>query len=209
MIRTITFLFALLITFTSFGQTFEGKIVYKTSYKSRIPNVTDQQLTSMMGNTQDYFIKEGDYKSATNGAYVKWQLYINADNKIYSKLSNSETLLWNDGASNLDSILKAEVNKGVIEVLGYKCDELILTCKSGIQKYYFNEKLKVDPKLFEKHKFGNWHFFLTYAHSLPLKMSIEAGEYSVESTATNIQEMKLDKAFFVLPPNSITKKSPN
>jgi hypothetical protein len=40
-------------------------------------------------------------------------------------------------------------------------------------------------------------------------MIIEAGEYSVESIATEIHEMKLDKAIFVLPPNSITKKSPN
>lgn len=202
MFKTITISFALLNAFTSFGQSFEGKIVYKTSYSA-------QQLTTMMGDTQDYFIKDGDYKSITNGTYVKWQLYINSDNKIYSKLTNSETLLWNDGASNPDSILKAEVNKGVLEVLGYKCDELILTCKSGVQKYYFNEKLGVDSKIFEKHQFGNWYFILTNTHSLPLKMIIEAREYNVESIATEIQEMKLDKAIFVLPPNSITKKSPN
>jgi hypothetical protein len=202
MIRTITLLFALLQAFISFGQTFEGKIVYKTSY-------SNQQLTTMMGDTQDYFIKNGDYKSATNGTYVKWQLYINADNKIYSKVTNSETLLWNDGASNPDSIVKAEVNKDVLEVLGYKCDELIVTCRSGVQKYYFNDKLGVDSNLFEKHQFGNWYFILTNTHSLPLKMILEAGEYSVESIATEIQEVKLDKAFFALPPNSITKKSPN
>jgi hypothetical protein len=40
-------------------------------------------------------------------------------------------------------------------------------------------------------------------------MIIEAGEYSVESIVTEIQELKLDKAFFALPPNSITKKSAN
>ncbi len=69
--------------------------------------------------------------------------------------------MWNDGAVNPDSVLKTELNKEVVDILGYKCDELILTCKSGVQKYYFNSKLQIDPKLFENHKFGNWYQYLS------------------------------------------------
>jgi hypothetical protein len=154
--KTLTFLIATLLTIASFGQSFEGKIIYKNTYKSKLPNLTDEQFTSMLGTTQTYFIKGGDYKSETNGTFVLWQLYVNKDNKLYNKMANSETLLWNDGAINSDTVLKAEFNKGVTEIVGYKCDELILTCKSGIQKYYFNSKLSVDPTVFLNHKFGNW-----------------------------------------------------
>ena len=49
-----------------YGQTFEGKIVYQNSYKSKISNVTDAQFGSMMGTTQEYFIKKGNYRE-TNG----------------------------------------------------------------------------------------------------------------------------------------------
>lgn len=208
MTKTITFLLASLFTITSFGQTFEGKIVYKNTYKSKMPNVTDEQFTQMMGSTLEYHIKNGNYKSVTNGSFLLWQLYVNKDNKLYNKMANAEPLLWNDGAVNSDEVLKAEVNKGVTDILGYKCDELILTCKSGTQKYYFNTKLSVDTKLFINHKFGNWYDFLSKSNSLPLKSIIDNGQFTLESVATEVKVMKFDNTFFELPANAKTNKSP-
>lgn len=121
-------LFAFLATFTTFGQTFEGKITYKNSYKSKILTVTDSQFVLTMGSNQEYFIKNGDYKTVANGRLFQSQNYINKENKLYTKMANSEAYLWNDGTINPDEVLKTEINKGVIEVLGYKCDEIILTC---------------------------------------------------------------------------------
>lgn len=112
MTRIFIFLLVTLFAITSFGQTFEGKIVYKNTYRSKIPNVTDEQFTTMMGSVQEYFIKNGNYKSVANGSFFQWQLYVNKENKLYSKMANSEILLWNDGAANSDKVLKAEVNKG-------------------------------------------------------------------------------------------------
>ena len=173
-----------------------------------MPNVTDQQFTTMMGSTQDYFIKSGDYKSVANGSFFQWQLYVNKDNKLYSKMANSETLLWNDGSENKDEIIKTELNKGVTEILGFKCDELILTCKSGTQKYYFNSKLSVDTKLFINHKFGNWYDYLLKANALPLKTIVDNAQFTLESVATEVKETKLDKTLFDLPANVQTTKSP-
>ena len=206
--KTITFLLATLISICSFGQSFEGKIVYANSYKSKMPNVTDQQFATMMGSTQEYFIKGGDYKSAANGSFFQWQLYVNKDNKLYSKMANSETLLWNDGSENKDEIIKTELNKGVTEILGYKCDELILTCKSGTQKYYFNSKLSVDTKLFISHKYGNWYDYLLKANALPLKTIVDNSQFTLESVATEVKEIKLNKTLFDLPANVQTTKSP-
>ena len=58
MIRTITFLLATFISVTSLGQSFEGKIVYKNTYKSKLSNVTDEQFTTMMGSIQGVFHKK-------------------------------------------------------------------------------------------------------------------------------------------------------
>ncbi|MCX8144149.1 MAG: hypothetical protein N3F62_07835 [Bacteroidia bacterium] len=206
--KVITIIFAALTTMTVFGQSFEGKIIYSNSYKSKNPKMTDQQWTSMMGSTQEYLIKDGDYKSITNGTLIQWQLYINKDNKLYTKMSNSETVFWNDASVQGDEILKVEVNKGVTEILGYKCDEVILTCKSGVQKYYFNSKLSVDTKLFKNHKFGNWYDYLSKSNSLPLKSVIETNQFIMQSVATEVKPMKLDTKIFELPAGIKIEKSP-
>lgn len=193
---------------TTFAQNFEGKIIYANTYKSKNPQMTDQQWASMMGSTQEYLIKGGNYKSIANGTLVQWQLYINKDNKLYSKMSNSETAFWNDGSVQGDEVLKVELNKNVTEILGYKCDEVILTCKSGVQKYYFNAKLTVDTKLFANHKFGNWFDYLSKANALPLKSIIETAYFNFESVATDVKTMKLDDKEFELPAGIKTDKSP-
>ena len=77
-----------------------------------------------------------------------------------------------------------------------------------IQKYYFNTKLSVDTKLFKNHKFGNWYDFLSKSNSLPLKSIVDNGQFSLESVATEVKEMKLDKTFFDLPADVKTMKSP-
>lgn len=203
----LTFLtvFSVLLTF---GQTFEGKIVYSNAYKSKNQQIPDQQWQMMLGSTQEYFIKGGNYKSVANGQLMQWQLYINKDNKLYNKMSNSEEAIWNDGSIQGDEVLKTEVNKGVVEILGYKCDEVVLTCKSGVQKYYFSSKIAADPKLFVNHKFGNWYQYLSLSNALPLKMVVETAQFEMTSTATEVTASKLDDNLFQLPSGIQTVKSP-
>jgi hypothetical protein len=205
--KLLTFALTVLIA-TVFGQNFQGRIVYQNTYVSKLPNVTSEQFTSMMGSTQTYIIKGGDYKSSANGTFFQWQLYINKDNKLFNKMSNSETVLWNDGATNPDEVLKVEVNKNVTEVLGYKCDEVVLTCKSGTQKYYFNSKLGVDISLFTGHLYGNWYDYLKVAKALSLRSVIDNAQFTLTCLATEVTELKLDDKEFQLPENVKTAKSP-
>lgn len=208
MLKIITTITVFFFATVSFAQNFEGKIVYENTYTSKVPGITDGQFAAMLGSVQEYYIKDGDYKSVANGTFFQWQLYVNKDNKLYTKMINAEALLWNDGASNSDEVLKTEINKNAVEVLGYKCDELILTCKSGTQKYYFNTTLSVDKKLFANHKYGNWFAFLSSSNALPLKSIIESKEFTLESIATEVSPLKLEKALFELPANAKTIKSP-
>jgi hypothetical protein len=200
-----------LLTFavtTSFAQSFEGVIKYKNSYKIKIPTLTNEQFTAMMGTNIDYFIKGGNYKTTTNGNYLLWQLYISKDGKLYNKTANSPTILWNDVTVNTDEVLKAETKKDALDVLGYKCDELILTCKSGVQKYYYSSKVKMDATLFENFKYQNWYEYLSRANALPLKMIIDNSQFYLESVATEVQKKKIDASMFKLPAGVKLEKNP-
>ena len=153
--RILATFLAIMLALSSIGQNFQGKMILKNSYQSKIPNLTSEKLTAMFGSATDYYVKGGEYKSVSNGTFVQWQLYVNADNKLYNKYANSDTITWNDGASNTDEVLKSEVIKSAAKILGYDCDELIFTCKSGVQKYYYNTAFGIDPALYVNHQFGN------------------------------------------------------
>lgn len=202
----------LLFLFTALSgalaQNFEGKIMYRNTFKSNLPNVTDEQWSTMLGDKMEYSIKGASYHSVSNGALLQWQLYHPTENKLYTKLANSETVLWHDGAVNEDEVLQAELKKGAAEILGYTCDELTLTCKSGIQVYYFHQSLGVDPGLFTKHKFGNFYDYIAKAKALPLKTIVENAQFKLVSTAEAVNPMVLDKALFSLPAGVKTEKSP-
>lgn len=206
--KVFCFILALFSTILLSAQSFEGKIIYTNAFKSKTPSITDEQFTSMMGARHEYFVKQGDYKTNANGTLVQWQLYRNSDNKLYTKMANSEAAFWNDGAVNQDEVLKVELNKQVTEVLGYKCDEIIVTCKSGVQKYYYNSGFPVDVMAFEKHKFGNWYAFVSNSKSLPLKILVDNPQFTLEQVAVEVTPMKLDKEMFSLPANMQITKSP-
>ena len=203
-------LFSICLSFfclSCLAQSFEGEIVYQNAYRSKFPNLSDLQLTTLLGSIQDYYIKDGNYKSETNGALLKWQLYINADNKLYNKFSKSDTLQWNDASVNKDSVLSIEKNLGVTEILGYKCNELVLNCKNGMERFYFSDKLPVDSKLFINHALNNWYAYLSKANALPLKIIIDNYQFTMVSIATEIKPVKLDKAMFILPAGTKSIKS--
>jgi hypothetical protein len=123
-------------------------------------------------------------------------------------MPDSDVILWNDGTQYNDTVLSVELNKDAAEILGYRCDELILTCQSGIQKYYFNSKLGVDVSLFTKHLYGNWYDYLKLAKALPLKSVVDTEQFSFTSLATEVKAMKIDDGELKLPPNAKTAKSP-
>lgn len=205
--KTIFSILFLVISIASFSQNFKGEIVYSNTYKSKSQQVTDEQWNIMLGTTQRYITQNGNYKSITNGKLLQWQLYINKENKLYNKMSNTEIIYWNDGSVQGDEIVKVEINKNVEKVLNLLCDEVILFCKSGVQKYYFNSTLSIDPNIFINHKFGNWYDYLSKSNSFPLKMIVENNQFIITSIATEIIPKNIEDEVFNLPPNVKTEKS--
>lgn len=190
------------------AQLFEGEVVYKMTYKSKLPNVTDEQFGAMMGNEMTYSIKKGDYKNSFNGNFVQYQLYVNKDNKLYSKFSNSETLFWKDCSTDAEVVINRESKIKALDVLGYSCDELILATNSGVQKYYYNATLGIDAKLYESHKYANWYDFVSISQAVPLRFYVENTQFILEGVATSIKRMSIDSKTLALPIGAETAKSP-
>src|SRR5882757_436883 len=87
------------------AQNFEGEIIYQNAYQSKIAGLTDEKFMALMGTEQDYFIKGASYKSVINGTLAQWQLYVPGENKLYTKMSNSDTAFWDNAAINPDSVI--------------------------------------------------------------------------------------------------------
>ena len=201
----IAFIFA---SVSAFSQAFEGGILYMNSVKSKNKKITDAQYTQMFGSQIEYFIKQGNYKYLSNGTIAQCQLYNNKENKVYTKLANSETVYWNDAAVDSEVILKSEVKKHSTVILKYLCDELILTCKSGVRKYYYTPQFVVNPVLFANHKYGNVYEVYKTSKSIILKTIIETPDCVMETVATQIKKKVLDNKVFYLPPTVKAVKSP-
>jgi hypothetical protein len=199
-----------LIAFTTkaSAQNFEGKIVYKNSFVSRIPQLTDAQLTTLMGDRQEYYILNSDYKSTVNGSYSQMQLFNHQENRIYHKLSSSDTLYWIDAGKENDPVVSHTIERMKENILGYSCDVLTIKTQDGTMTYYFNEKLKIDPVLFKDHRYMNYGFIVSLTKALPLKVIAETKQFRMESVATEVIPQKLEKSFFGIPAGTPTKISP-
>ena len=194
--RTL-FLFFLLITpLISRSQAFEGKISYTNSYRSKTPHLNDQQLGTMMGTNQDYYIKGADYKSIFNGTFVKMQLYRSDENRSYALTAKSDSLYWEDYSKNNDIATRIVVEKAKETVVGVICDVLVVYTPKTKTSYYYNTKYAVDPARFEQHNFGNWYYLLSKTKALPLKTISENDQFILISTAVSITPMKLEGSLF-------------
>lgn len=202
-------LLAALTTGIAKAQDFEGEVLYSIKYQSKNPKMSNTQMEFLFGNWQSFGIKGGSYKNTSNGKVLLWQIYKGSENKLYNKAANAETIFWIDVAVQKDEVLKTELNKGVTEILGYKCDELILTCKSGLQKYYFNAELAINPETYKTHKYGNWYDYLLLSKAIPLKTIIENEQFVMEQVATAVKPKKVAEDYFNLPINAETAPSPN
>lgn len=197
-------LLLLLCPIIGFAQSFEGIITYSNSYKSKSPDLKDEQLNSMMGTTQEYYIKGGDDKSVINGSFVKMQLYKNDENRIYTLTAKSDSLYWVDCGINKDIATKYEIEKSKDTIMGVICDVLIVYTLKSKTYFYYNDKYGVNPELFTKHQYDNWYYIISKTKALPLKTVYEDEQYVITSTAVMITPTRLEDNIFTILDKSKT-----
>ena len=61
--------------------------------KSNLPDIPTEQICSNIPDYIDYFIKDGNYMFIANdSSLLNWMLYINNENRTYSKYNYSDTV---------------------------------------------------------------------------------------------------------------------
>ncbi|MBS1759289.1 MAG: hypothetical protein JST23_04115 [Bacteroidetes bacterium] len=203
---TILFLFFFTVV-KGYCQNFEGEIIYNNHFTSKMKSYTDEQLGNLIGTKQEYLIKDGNYKSFLNGMSVTMQLYDNKSNRIYNRTPKSDTLYWFDASMNTDAVTSFEIKRNTEKILGYQCDAIIMKTKTGTTTIYYNAKYKVDSKLYTKHSYSNWAFYINQTKSLPLKTIIETDSFKMESIAVEIKPMSLGGEYFNIDIKTPVKKS--
>ena len=205
----------LLITGTIFlvnrmyGQTFQGKVVYDNRFTSKVSNVTDEQMRTIIGARLEYFIREGCYKSLLNGRSLVMQLYNYKDNRLYNQKYGSDTLYWFDASKDTDELQRIETRQNAAVILGKKCDAIIFYTKAGVITTYYSSDYKLDVKAYSNHQFNNWNVYAEKTGALPLKTVIENNQFKMESTAVEITPLELDPGFFSIGQDIPVRQSAN
>ena len=100
-----------------------------------------------------------------------------------------------------------KIVKNKEKVLGLDCDALVVYTKSDTTTFYYNSKYKADARLYAKHKYVNWFFFLSKSGALHLKTVMRSKQFIMESVAVEVKPMQLAANYFVIPPGTPLKKS--
>lgn len=187
------------------AQSFEGVVLYQNKYQSKSPDVSNEQLTSNFGSKQKELISStGDYKNVFNGSIIKEQLYKSDENKAYTLLASSDIWYYEDYGKNKDKALSFEFSENADTILGLNCNVINVKTETGYIKFFFNDKYKIEPELYNKHLYGNWYYIISKTKSIPLKVIYDTPKFTMISEAVSVEEQELDEADFRLPINAKT-----
>ena len=177
------------------GQSFNGSITYHIKYESKNPQITNDMLNTYMGDTIQYFISGNKYYSEANGMMVQQFLYDGDENKIYQNINGTVSII---DASVPDSLTYqySELVNSDVTVLGKITRTITVTTEMGKSDYYFIEDVKVDPDLFQHHRFQNWNELIRKTKSITIKYRLEYLDFVINATAVSINVGNFSEIFF-------------
>lgn len=191
-------------SFGVFGQQrqFEGEVIYKVEIKNPNPNIVPDSVWDARVKDkimyQKYYYKGDKYKSVISKKAI--QLYDSKENALLNYNIENDTILINSipADKSIDPVKSITHEDTAKEILGYKCQKLIVTGKLSKTTYYYSTDLKIPAENFKNHNYGNWYQFLKEANSLPLKIITKSGFLYMEMTAIEVKPKSIDDSEFVI-----------
>jgi hypothetical protein len=183
---------------------FEGKIVYRNQFIIKSHTESAQALSTLTANQIVLYFKNGNSIESYDKGYVSQDLYLSAENKMYTKEKYSDTLYWFDCSKPGETILKHSVTRKKEIILGIPCDELTMNYEKKTVRFYYNsDTLKINPTWYKNLTYTNRHFTSRIMQSVPLKIVIEREDYKFTSTVISISHEKVDDKVFDIPSTAI------
>lgn len=202
-------LFALLfytLSIYHLNSQFVGEIVYQNYYQSKTKGITDSEMTTLFGERQELYIYNNYYKIVHFGLDTSFEMYRGNENKVYMYKQNSDTITWIDAISDtLSHVSEYHIDSIGEDILGYKCLKLVIKSDLGLNIYFYNTSIPLNPTNFKNHKFTNWDLYTSIAKSVPLKEIFDYNDFKITSTAVKIIRTDLNVDFFQVPQGILKK----
>lgn len=193
--------FAIVLTSATPGSpAFTGKIQYSYSFSDLQGNDINENATAVHGREQHYFVDDNNYKSYDESNNIT-QLFNGRTNTYYG--------FWKDKTSlRIDALTRTSQQYKITKlnktetILGYKCIAIEVETDESTTVYYYSPLLRIDPKGFSKHNFGDWNRYLEATNgALSLKYEITNHKkgFVWNVLATKITKMPLEAGDFEYP----------
>ena len=204
--KKIILLILLSVSLSTFSQEyFEGILKFKSEFKDKTGQMTDEEAKQFLGTEITYYLKGDHYNSSMNG-FLKMKTYYNGRDTIYLNMQGNNNLLYTLSSKEEEKIISYEFKNTDIVILGYKCELLEVNTNKGFHKYYFNRNIKLNPEDYKNHKAGLWHFFLEKTGgAIALKTSGDWKDSYNAIEIISIERKQLDKSIFKKPNLPIVK----
>jgi len=207
--KNIIYLILLVFTTLSFGQSFEGRITYKTTVENPNPEMFNDSifkekiLKPVFGEQgymlQKYYYKGNRFMSETStGLESGFELYSPEKQKVYAwKKDSKEAIVKKTNEHpEMDAFVEFVETKDRDTILNIPCKKVLLKTKIATTELWFNsEYLKIDPKHFSDFKLDHKNLIFEKYGCLPLK--IKAGSVNIE--VIEFEKMHVTDDKFKLP----------
>ena len=216
--HTLLAIVALFTCSLSFGQSFEGRLVYKVELEMETRKfggieITKEQVIEKMKKEGEYFdsltvtIKQGNYLKEDNSRLQKRIIYKADANKIYTLEKDFEYVLITNAANynarNI-SLQAPEVEQidSLKTINGYACKLVTLSWGSLSEEQYFytTEVAALNPELFKNHNYEYFNTLIATTGAYPLEIVKKVnGFMTIRMTLVTVSEGKVDDEMFALP----------
>ncbi|QOI97721.1 MAG: hypothetical protein HRU69_09545 [Flammeovirgaceae bacterium] len=195
---------------------FQGIITYIQDFEIggsfKKMGISKEMLMEKMNSDGNWFdtlwvnYRLGSYAQYGNNKIQTTKVYDPDDNIIYTFQLSGNDICSVQKAVDLD--LSGAADKPVITlvdtavtIMGLPCKLIRMKWKLGQVDYYYNEtQAKVNPALYAQHTSEGFAEFLKMSGSLPLQVVRSAMGMNIIQTAVAVQEGRVDKDAFYVPP---------
>jgi len=199
----LSFAMMLLVGFAH-AQFFEGYVRYV--HNLEITDTTLQKkdffLSYLLGSSSTLYIKGTNFHWKFAGCQMESQIYLSSSNTIYEKFPKKDTLFTSPAGVADEIILKDELKPSKVEVLGNKCQVLMLKSKFTKDNsvrgriYYFAKKYPLHPDFMRKYKRNANDLVFGKVVYLPLRFTYVYPSFRITYHAVEVKETKVDEELF-------------
>lgn len=214
----IPFVISILLSYFSYGQTFEGSITYKRDIKvlnkMKSYGIGKEQLIAKMEMEGTWF--DSLKISYKNGYYHQLNYSTDKSWVIYRPDSNSFFTIQEGEASDLVVVTNAGIDKekklnnkkptvtlldSTVELNGVKLEIVKIQWKSGAYYYYFNRSIfKTNPHNFIGHVYDGFYEYLKISNCYPVVIQkVVPGMMITTQTMVSFKKENISDSLFKLP----------